>query len=67
MDITIPFYKAILGGQVRVPTLDGEIELDIPMGSQMDDKLVLYGKGIQQLRGTTCGDQIVTLNVELPR
>ncbi|KAI8328020.1 hypothetical protein BC941DRAFT_445826 [Chlamydoabsidia padenii] len=66
MDTKIPFYKAILGGQVQVPTLDGDVELTIPTGSQMDDTLVLEGKGIQQSRGTSRGDQIVTLKVELP-
>jgi molecular chaperone DnaJ len=67
LNTKIPFYKAILGGKVRIPTIDGDVELKIPKGSQADDKISLRGRGIKQLRGTTRGDQIVTLKVELPR
>jgi molecular chaperone DnaJ len=67
LNTKIPFYKAILGGKVRIPTIDGDVELKIPKGSQADDKIALRGRGIKQLRGTTRGDQIVTLKVELPR
>ncbi|CAO3596770.1 unnamed protein product [Absidia cylindrospora] len=67
LDAAIPFYKAILGGKVKVPTVDGMVELKIPEGTQVDDKISLKGRGIQQLRGAAPGDQIVTLKVELPR
>lgn len=52
---------------MKVPTVDGDVELNIPEGSQVDDKIAIKGRGIQQLRGTARGDQIVTLKVELPR
>ncbi|KAH8550104.1 hypothetical protein BGW37DRAFT_513924 [Umbelopsis sp. PMI_123] len=63
----IPFYKAILGGTVRVPTIDGDVELKVPAGSQPDDNISLRNRGIRRLRSTTRGDQIVTLKIELPR
>ncbi|GAB5586399.1 mdj1 protein precursor [Umbelopsis nana] len=63
----IPFYKAILGGTVRVPTIDGDVELKIPAGSQPEDNISLRNRGIRRLRSTTRGDQIVTLKIELPR
>lgn len=63
----IPFYKAILGGKVRVPTIDGDVELKVPAGSQPDDNISLRSRGIRRLRSTTRGDQVVTLKIELPR
>lgn len=57
----------MLGGRVRIPTIDGDVELKIPSGSQPGDNIALRGRGIQRFRGTTRGDQIVTLKVELPR
>ncbi|KAI8092629.1 DnaJ domain-containing protein [Halteromyces radiatus] len=67
LNTKIPFYKAILGGKIRIPTIDGDVELKIPKGSQADDKIALRGRGIQHMRGTGRGDQVVTLKVELPR
>ncbi|KAI8581465.1 hypothetical protein K450DRAFT_231441 [Umbelopsis ramanniana AG] len=63
----IPFYKAILGGTIRVPTIDGDVELKVPAGSQPEDNISLRSRGIRRLRSTTRGDQIVTLKIELPR
>lgn len=68
VDAKIPFYKAILGGKIRIPTVDGDVELKVPSGSQPGDNIALRGRGIQRLRtGTSRGDQIVTLKIELPR
>ncbi|KAI7860481.1 hypothetical protein BDC45DRAFT_474347 [Circinella umbellata] len=67
VDAKIPFYKAMLGGRIRIPTVDGDVELKVPSGSQPGDNVALRGRGIQRLRGSSRGDQIVTLKVELPR
>lgn len=66
-DAKVPFYKAMLGGKVRIPTIDGDVEVKIPAGSQPDDNIALRGRGIQRLRGSSRGDQIVQLKIELPR
>lgn len=66
-DAKIPFHKAILGGKIRIPTIDGDVDVKIPSGSQPDDNIALRGRGIQRLRGSSRGDQIVQLKVELPR
>ncbi|KAG0170591.1 hypothetical protein DFQ30_002262 [Apophysomyces sp. BC1015] len=67
VDVKIPFYKAILGGRIRIPTVDGDVELKVPQGSQPGDNVALRGRGIQHLERAIKGDQIVTLKVELPR
>ncbi|CAO3614234.1 unnamed protein product [Cunninghamella blakesleeana] len=67
LDAKIPFHKAILGGKIRIPTIDGDVELRIPSGSQPGDNIAMRGRGVQKLRSTVHGDQIVSLKIELPR
>ncbi|KAI8973038.1 hypothetical protein BDB01DRAFT_839078 [Pilobolus umbonatus] len=67
VDSKIPFYKAMLGGRVRVPTVDGDVEIKVPSGTQPGDHIALRGRGIPIYGSTRRGDQIVSLNIELPR
>jgi len=67
--VTIPvsLYTAVLGGEVKVPTLAGEVTLTIPSGSQNGQKFRLRGKGMPNLRQSTeYGDLYATLDVRLP-
>lgn len=57
-------WEAALGATVTVPTLDGNVELRIPAGSDSGRKLRLRGRGWP---GSTPGDQIVTLEVRVPK
>ena len=58
---------AALGGEVVVPTMDGEIDLEIPPGTQSGDVFQLKGKGVPHLRNPRQrGDQLVTVVVETP-
>jgi len=66
-EIPIRVTQAILGGTVDVKTLDGTVEVKIPRGCQPDTKLMLRGKGIQVLHGAGKGNQIVHLNVKIPK
>ncbi|KAI8967015.1 hypothetical protein BDF20DRAFT_840549 [Mycotypha africana] len=67
VDARVPFYKAMLGGRVRIPTIDGDVDVKIPSGAQPGDNIALRGRGIQKLHSHVRGDQIVTLKVEFPR
>ena len=67
-DVRIPVHTAILGGKVRVPTLDGELDVRVPSGTQPGEQMVLKGHGIQRvLNAANKGDLFVTFNVQLPR
>lgn len=57
----------MLGGKIRIPTIDGDVEVKVPSGSQPEDSIALRGRGIQRLRGSSRGDQIVQLKIEFPR
>jgi DnaJ-class molecular chaperone len=60
-DVAITLYEAVLGAKVRVPTLDGSVELNLPPGVDTSKALRLKGKG---LYGD--GDLYVNLRVVLP-
>ncbi|WEJ57848.1 DnaJ C-terminal domain-containing protein [Devosia sp. FJ2-5-3] len=60
-DVAIALYEAVLGAKVRVPTLDGPVELNLPPGVDTGKALRLKGKG---LYGD--GDLYVNLRVILP-
>jgi molecular chaperone DnaJ len=65
VDLTI--VQAALGATVPVETLDGEIELELPPGTQPGEVRVLRGKGMPVLQGFGRGDQRVLVNVSVPR
>ena len=60
-DVSLTLYEAVLGAKVRVPTLDGSVELNLPPGVDTGKALRLKGKG---LYGD--GDLYVNLQVVLP-
>lgn len=63
----IPFYTALLGGRVRVPTLDGDVDIRVPGGTQPGEEMVLRGRGIPGLYNSSTGDLFVKFAVSLPR
>ena len=66
LDLEIPFSTAALGGEVEVPTIDGEATLKIPAGSQSNTVLRMKGKGVPDLHTGIKGSQNVMLNVAVP-
>lgn len=66
IDMPITFVQAALGATVKVPTLDGAVEYDIPEGTQSETTFKLRGKGIPYLRSKARGDQYVRVRVEVP-
>jgi curved DNA-binding protein len=65
--VPVDLYTAVLGGELRVPTLTGEVKLKIPAGSQNNQKFRLRGKGMPKLRKSNeFGDLYATLDVKLP-
>ncbi|MEA2977918.1 MAG: hypothetical protein QOF19_3438 [Alphaproteobacteria bacterium] len=64
LDLPITLYEAVLGGKVRVPTLDGAVELAIPARTNSGRTFRLKGKGVPSKRGA--GDLFATVRVMLP-
>ncbi len=67
VDVKISMFKAALGGEVEIPTLGGNIKINVPEGTQPGDTLRVKGKGISKLRGYGKGDEIVTFVVTIPK
>lgn len=66
--INVPYTTAVLGGDVRVHTLYGDVECRIKEGTQSGTKIRLKGKGVVSKKdGKTYGDQYVTIGIEVPR
>ena len=64
--VEVPVTRAMLGGAVTVPTLDGEREVEIPAGSQSGERIVLKGIGLPSLHGGRRGDQHVLVDAFVP-
>jgi molecular chaperone DnaJ len=58
--------EAVLGTRLRVPTLDGAVDVTIPPGMQPEEMLRLRGKGLPRYRGTGRGDLILRIEVVIP-
>jgi molecular chaperone DnaJ len=65
--IDLTMTQAALGTTVRVPTLDGEVELEFEPGTQPSEVRVLRGRGMPVLQGFGRGDHRVLVNVAVPR
>ncbi|MFZ0927737.1 MAG: J domain-containing protein [Syntrophobacteraceae bacterium] len=65
MEAPVSPWEAVLGSEVRLVTLSGNIDLKIPPGTQSGQKLRLRGKGMPNPKGTP-GDLYVTVVVKVP-
>ena len=64
--VELPVTRAMLGGTVTVPTLDGAREVEIPAGAQTGERIVLRGIGLPALHGGRRGDQHVLVDAFVP-
>lgn len=66
VDLPVSIYDLILGGDVAVPTMTGEVTMTIPAGTQNNKMLRLSGKGMPKLKNAGFGDEYVRLVGLLP-
>ena len=64
LELPITLYEAVLGAKVRVPTLDGAVELAIPAGTNSGRTFRLKGKGFPGKQGK--GDLLACVRITLP-
>jgi molecular chaperone DnaJ len=65
-EVPLPFPTAALGGEIRVPTLTGPIDLKIPHGTQSGTVFRVRQKGMPSLRSNQRGDLFIRVEVEVP-
>ena len=68
LELPITLYEAVLGGKVRVPTLDGAVELAIPPATSSGRTFRLKGKGLKgkEKGKAVTGDLLATVRIVLP-
>ena len=64
---SISFVDAILGKEVRIPTLSGKASLKIPAGTHAGQVFRLKGKGFPALKGNKRGDMLVRVSIDVPQ
>jgi molecular chaperone DnaJ len=65
-EVPISFAAATLGGEVELPTLNGNVSLKIPAGTQSGKVFRLRGKGVTTVRDNRAGDLFAKVAVETP-
>jgi DnaJ-class molecular chaperone len=65
LDLPVTLKEALVGGPVKVPTVEGAVMLNIPKGSTSGKVLRLKGRGFTG-KGGARGDQLVTLMIDVP-
>ncbi len=63
----LSFAQAALGGEVEIETIDGDLKLKIPGGTQPGTAIRLRGKGVPHLHGSARGDHYVRIKVTVPK
>jgi DnaJ-class molecular chaperone len=66
LDLPVSIYELVLGGDVRVPTMNGDVTMTVPAGTQSNKLLRLAGKGMPKLKSDGFGDEYVRLIGQLP-
>jgi DnaJ-class molecular chaperone len=64
IDVPITLYEAVLGGKVRVPTLDGAVDLNVPAGTSSGRTFRIGGKGMPA--EGKAGDLFAIVRIALP-
>lgn len=66
-EIPITYAQAVLGDEITVPTIDGNVKFNIAEGTQNGARTRLKGKGVKHLQRDMRGDQYVKLYIEVPK
>jgi DnaJ-class molecular chaperone len=66
VELPVTLTEAVGGARIKVPTIEGQVSMTVPPGSNSGTRLRLRGRGVAP-RGGPAGDQYVTLRVVLPR
>ncbi|MDE6425857.1 MAG: molecular chaperone DnaJ [Ruminococcus sp.] len=66
-DIPVTYMEAVLGAEITVPTIDGDVKYNISEGTQTGTVFRLKGKGVKKINRTERGNQFVTIYVEVPK
>ncbi|MDE5946494.1 MAG: molecular chaperone DnaJ [Oscillospiraceae bacterium] len=66
-EIPVTYAQAVLGAEITVPTIDGNVKYNIGEGTQSGTTFRLKNKGVKKLRSSDRGHQYVKINIEVPK
>lgn len=66
LELPVPVFDAVLGGEAMVPTLEGTVKLKLPPGTQGGRVFRLKNQGLPALKGQTRGALLVTVQLRVP-
>lgn len=67
VEVPVTIGEAVLGGKVKVPTLDGTVTMTLPPGTDSGKRLKLKGKGFPDTRTGVRGDEVVVVKIVVPK
>ena len=66
VNVIVPYSLAAFGGEIEVPTVDGDVKIRVRAGTQPGTMVRLREKGVNHLHGRGRGDEYVKLNILIP-
>ncbi len=66
-DAHVTFPQAALGAQIEIETLDGKKKIEVPEGTQSQQRIRLRDLGVPHLNSSRRGDHYVTIIVDVPK
>ncbi|HTK03825.1 MAG TPA: DnaJ C-terminal domain-containing protein [Alphaproteobacteria bacterium] len=64
--VGIPFSLAVLGGEIKVPTIEGEVKIRVRPGTQSGTMMRLREQGVPHLQGRGKGDEYIKITIATP-
>ena len=65
-EVPVPFTLAAMGGELEIPTLDGQVKLKVPSETQTGRMFRLKSKGVKSVRSHRTGDLMCRVVLETP-
>lgn len=67
VEVPVTVVEAVLGGKIKVPTLDGSVTMTLPPGTDSGKKFRLKGKGIPNKKTGIAGDEFALIKIIVPK
>ena len=67
LEVPVFFTQVALGAKIRIPSLKGELELEIPAGAKDKQQFTFRGEGVKSVQGYGKGSLIVQIKIEYPK
>lgn len=66
VNVEVPFTQAALGTTLKIDSIDGKLEVEVPPGTQPGETVVVRGAGVTHLNRGGRGDMVIKLDVRVP-